>query len=119
MGNEDIVDHNQFLVEAKATPMDDMTDAKTYSICIRVKRTTVEYAYVSVLVSGEIMKRDDKGEVVNDENGHAHIDPQKLTYQAVEQARQKSVKWYGESEQIEPHPLQTPLHPTEISEKNR
>ena len=90
------------------------TDPKTYSVSVRVKRTTVEYAYVPVPVTGEIMETDEMGDEVRDEKGFAHIDPEKLMRRAAEQARQPSVKWYRESEHIEPHPIQKAPEPDEL-----
>ena len=81
-------------------------ELKAKSVSVRMKRMTVEYAYVSLLVTGEIMQTDDQGNVIRDKKGFAYLDPLKLIFRSTEQARQPSVKWYRESEQIEPHPVQ-------------
>lgn len=82
------------------------SEPKTYSISLRLRRTTVEYAYVSVLVTDENMQTDDEGNVVLDGQGHARLDPEKMVLQATEIARRPTVTWYRESEHIEPHPVQ-------------
>jgi hypothetical protein len=92
-------------------------DPRTYSISIRVKRTIVDCGYVSVPVANAIMRTGENGNVAQDEKGHAHIDPEKLTLQAIAWAREPSVKWFRESEQIEPHPIQKP--PDEIVSRIR
>jgi hypothetical protein len=70
----------------------------TYSISLRLRRTTTEYAYVSVPVVGDLVKPD--------EQGVGRIDVEALTQWAVEMGRRPEVVWYRETEQIKPHPLQ-------------
>lgn len=101
--------------QARAQSMKD-NSPKTYSISLRLRRTTIEYAYVSVLVTGDIMQADDEGNILQDANGHARIDPQKMVLRATELARRPTVTWYRESEQIEPHPIQKAPEADEMSE---
>ncbi len=78
----------------------------TYSISVRLRRTTLEYAYVRVPVTDGIMQTDDHGTVKTDEKGHAHIDPEKMVQRAMEILQAGPPRWYPEGEKIEPHPIQ-------------
>lgn len=86
---------------------------RTYSISVRVRRTTLEYAYVLVPVDNQIMRTDDAGLPLRDENGSARIDGEKFAAQAVTLAGSSIVEWYPESSHIEPHPLQKPREENE------
>ena len=79
------------------------------SIALRLKRTTIEFAYVRVLVTDEVMKTDACGRVVTSEEGGASLDTDKLLSRGIEIAKLPSVEWYPESQSIEPHPIQKPL----------
>lgn len=83
------------------------------SIALRVRRTTVEFAYVRVLVTSEVMKADAAGKVITDDKGHARLDMDKLMQRGIELARVPGVEWYSDSESIELHPIQKPLEPGE------
>jgi hypothetical protein len=86
---------------------------RTYSIQVRVRRTTVEFAYVLVPVDSQIMRTDEAGVEVRDEKGSARIDGEKFAAQAVALAASPIVEWYQESSHIEPHPLQKPREENE------
>ena len=88
---------------------------QTYSISVRLQRLTTEYAYVRVPVTGDIMAVDPSGGVALDENGNAHIDPQRMVQRAVELARSPGVTWYQEQQQVQLHPLQKAPEPGETS----
>ena len=78
----------------------------SYSVSLRLRRVTVEYAYVRVPVTGEIMQTDETGTVKADEQGHVHIDPGKMVQRGIDLARSGPTRWYPEEETIEPHPIQ-------------
>lgn len=77
----------------------------TYSISLRLRRVTVEYAYVNVPVVGDVVKPD--------EQGVGRIDVAELTRRAVEMGRRPEVFWYREEQRVEPHPLQKAPEPGE------
>jgi hypothetical protein len=77
----------------------------TYSISLRLRRVTVEYAYVNVPVVGDLIKPDEQG--VN------RIDGGQLTGKAVEMSQNPEVVWYREEQRTEPHPLQKAPDPGE------
>ena len=60
----------------------------TYSISLRLKRVTVEYAYVNVPVVDDVVKPDEQG--VN------RIDSGVLTQKAIEMSQSPNVVWYRE-----------------------
>jgi len=76
---------------------DDDDPPRTYSIAVRIRRTTVEFVHVRVPVTDD---------VVSDER----IDTDKLFAEAKRiGATDASLRWLGDSEPaIEIHPLQTP-----------
>jgi hypothetical protein len=73
--------------------------AKTYSIAVRLRRTTTEEAYLSVPVDGAIMQ-DEPGA-----DGSYRMDPDKLWAEAIRLADQ-SAEWTVEDRQVTPHPIQ-------------
>lgn len=86
---------------------------KTYSVSLRVRRTTIEYTYVSVFVDSSIMQTDQAGNVVLDERGFAHIAPEKMTSRAIELSKAQPTRWFLESQSAEPHPIQKAPEPEE------
>lgn len=78
--------------------MDRTEPEATYSISLRLRRVTVEYAYVNVPVVDDVVKPDEQG--VN------RIDVAELTRRAFEMSQRPEVVWYREEQQIEPHPIQ-------------
>lgn len=56
----------------------------TYSISLRVRCTTTEYAFMSVPVNSSVMRTGASGNPVLDEKGFAHIDPEKRANRGVE-----------------------------------
>ena len=81
-----------------------MDENRTYSILIRLRRTTTEDAFIRVPVVGDLMLPE------VDEHGHHHIDSTKLVAAATRLAQEASVRWVRDGEpMIEPHPIQTPL----------
>jgi hypothetical protein len=89
---------------------------QTYSISVRLRRTTVEYAYVAVLVTDDVMQTDTEGDIVQSAQGGASIDFDNLILRATEIARRPTVTWYRETEQIEPHPIQKAPEADEMRE---
>ena len=88
---------------------------ETYSISFRLQRVTKEYAFVRVLVTDEIMRTNEYGEIILDERGTARIDGEKMTKRAIELGYLPSVEWYWESQEITPHPIQKAPGPGEKS----
>lgn len=70
----------------------------TYSVSLRLRRVTVEYAYVNVPVADDVVKPDEQG--VN------RLDFEALTGKAIEMSQSPEVVWYREEQKTEPHPLQ-------------
>jgi hypothetical protein len=68
---------------------------------------TVEYAYVSVPIAGDLVRPDDGG--VN------RIDSRAMAPRAVEMGQSPEVVWYREDQQVEVHPLQKARDPGETS----
>lgn len=66
-----------------------------------------------VPVDSSIMRTDSSGNVVLDEKGFAHIDPEKMAKRGVELSNAPNVKWFAESRAIEPHPIQRAPEPQE------
>ena len=72
--------------------------AETFSISLRLRRVTVEYAYVNVPVVDDVVKPDEQG--VN------RIDFAELTRKAIEMSQSPEVVWYREEQKTEPHQVQ-------------
>lgn len=85
--------------------MDRTEPEATYSISLRLRRVTVEYAYVNVPVVGDVVKPDDQGV--------GRIDMAELTRRAIEMGQRTEVAWYREEQRVEPHPLQKAPEPNE------
>ena len=81
----------------------------TYSVAVRIRRTTTEYAYVRVPVTDQVMQTDESGAITEDENGHHHLDGAKVVATAVELANSPSVVWHHEGVRLEMDPIQKPL----------
>jgi hypothetical protein len=76
--------------------------APTLSISFRLRRTTTEAVHVSVPITDEMTRPNDKGE-------GRKLDVDKIIRAALELGKLESTKWTQEGDpQIEPHPLQTP-----------
>jgi hypothetical protein len=76
-----------------------MDEAPTYSISVRLQRTTTEETYLSVPVDEAIMQDEPAA------NGNYRIDPPKLWAEAIRLAEQ-SADWTLEHRQVTPHPIQ-------------
>jgi hypothetical protein len=85
----------------------------TYSVSLRLRRITVEYAYVSVPVTDAIMQTDDHGELKTDEKRYTRIDVEKMVQRGIDIARSGQTRWYPEEEKVEPHPVQKAPDPGE------
>jgi hypothetical protein len=86
---------------------------KTVSVSFRVKRTTIEYAYVQVPVTEAVMASHKNTTEEDRDGGTRRLDPQKLFDRGLELADQPSVPWYPESKLVEPHPIQKAPEPNE------
>ena len=74
----------------------------TYSISVRLRRTKVEYAFVSVPIDEDVLERDPE------DNTKLKISPEKVSEAAKRLGTDGSVLWADEaSPLIELHPLQT------------
>ena len=72
--------------------------APTYSISVRLQRTTLEEAYVSVPVTGDVMDGH------ADKDGSFHLDPEKVMAAAVALGREAD--WAVEERSVSVHPVQ-------------
>ncbi|MER7278752.1 hypothetical protein ABT369_30355 [Dactylosporangium sp. NPDC000244] len=72
---------------------------KSYSIAVRLQRTTTEETYLSVPVDGAIMQDEPA------DDGNYRIDPGKLWAEAIRLAGE-SAAWTVEDRQVAPHPIQ-------------
>ena len=76
-------------------------EQKTYSISMRLRRTTVEYAFVPVPLDSNVMEPDPEGQ------NRFRVNPDKVVEIAKRMASQPDVVWARESDPlIEPHPWQ-------------
>ena len=85
--------------------MDDSEGETTYSISMRLRRLTVEYAYVNVPVTDDLIKPD--------EQGVGRIDVALMAQNAVEMGQHPEVVWYREEQRLETHPIQKAPEPGE------
>jgi hypothetical protein len=79
------------------------SDVKTLSIQIRLRRTTMEYGYVSVEVTPDIIGADGK------------LDAEELFRRAVGFSQEPQMIWYQEEQIVEPHQIQQQREPHEKS----
>jgi hypothetical protein len=82
----------------------------TYSISVRLRRTTTEETYVSVPVDGALLQQEPAAD------GSYRIDPGKLWTEAIRLAEQ-STNWTIEDRQVTPHPIQQA--PPQITRQHR
>jgi hypothetical protein len=75
-------------------------EPRSYSIQLRIRRTTVEDAFIGVPVTDRVLR--DAGD------GTARIDPEALYAEARRIAQDARVEWQTESRSVEPHELQIP-----------
>jgi hypothetical protein len=77
-------------------------ETKTYSVSVRLRRTKVEYAFVSVPVTGNVMEQDPEDPT------RLRMSGDKVFDLAKRMGADPTVLWAEESEPlIEVHPLQT------------
>ncbi len=79
----------------------------TYSISFRLQRTTIEFGFVRVPVTSDL--------IVEQPDGTGRIDVAKMVQRAVEMGQLPGVEWHPEGQQVEPHPIQTPPPDLEAS----
>jgi hypothetical protein len=80
----------------------DAGQVETYSMLLHLRRTVYEDAYVSVPLTGAVMRTDPK-------DGFLRIDFDLLAAQAGRISENPKVEWRTESTVVEPHPVQQPL----------
>jgi hypothetical protein len=83
---------------------DPMADAeqqpRTYSVSVRLQRTTLEFAFVSVPVSPDV--------VIAEPDGTGALDVEKLFARAIAMGREPGCVWETESQDVQMHPIQMP-----------
>lgn len=80
-----------------------MAEAKTYSICFRLRRTIVEDAFVRVSVTDEVFK------AYPDKDGKVRLDTEMLIKAAIMLGDDPSTRWLPEDRPtIQLHPWQIP-----------
>lgn len=72
---------------------------ETYSVSVRLRRTSVEERYVSVPITNELMQAEP------DEDGSYHLDPGKIFTAAIELG-QDDTDWSSEGREVTVHPIQ-------------
>ena len=77
--------------------------AETLSVQIRLRRTTIEYAYVNVEVTPDLIGSDGK------------LDSEGIFRRALEYGQEPQIVWYKEEQIVEPHPVQQQREPHEKS----
>jgi len=83
--------------------MSSLEDAKTFSVQIRLCRTTTEYGYVNVEITPDLIGLDGK------------LDSEGLFRRALEWGQEPQMVWYREEHIVEPHPVQQQREPHEKS----
>ena len=76
------------------------SEARSYSVSLRLQRVTHEYAFVKVPVTEAVMDEQP--------DGSWRLNGKKIFDAGVELGRGNEVAWVPEEESIHPHPLQTP-----------
>jgi hypothetical protein len=76
-----------------------LLEAEKLSIQIRLRRTTIEYGYVNVEVTPDMIGLDGK------------LDSEWLFQRALEWGQEPQMVWYGEEHIVEPHPIQQQREP--------
>ena len=77
--------------------------AETLSVQIRLRRTTIEYAYVNVEVTPDLIGSDGK------------LDSEGIFRRALEYGQEPQIVWCKEEQIVEPHPVQQQREPHEKS----
>jgi len=80
------------------------TSGATYSVSLRLQRTTTEFAFVSVPLTADL--------TIAKPDGTGQIDVEKMVQRAVEMGQASSVSWQKEEQHVKPHPVQ--MAPTDI-----
>jgi hypothetical protein len=72
----------------------------TYSVSFRIQRITTEAGFVSVPVTADL--------ILPQADGTGRIDVKRMVERAIEMGHSPEVEWQAESEQVQPHPIQSP-----------
>ena len=75
-------------------------EPQTYSVSVRLQRTTLESAFVSVPVSPDL--------IVVQPDGSGKLDAEKLFARAIEMGRNPGCVWEAESLDVQLHSIQMP-----------
>ena len=76
------------------------TSGATYSVSLRLQRTTTEFAFVSVPLTADL--------TIAKPDGTGQIDVEKMVQRAVEMGQAADIPRELESQQVQPHLIQTP-----------
>ncbi len=68
--------------------------AQNVAIQFRLLRITIDFGYVSVEVTPDLIQADNR------------LDVDKLMQRAIEMGQSPLMVWYGEGQEIDPHPTQ-------------
>ncbi|MDX2044946.1 MAG: hypothetical protein SF097_27290 [Acidobacteriota bacterium] len=68
--------------------------AQNIAIQLRLRRVTVEYGYASVEVAPDLIQAG------------SQLDVNKLMQRAIEMGQSPLMVWYGEGQEVDPHPTQ-------------
>jgi hypothetical protein len=75
-------------------------EVPAYSISYRLRRTTTEFAFVSVPVTADLLNKQP--------DGTGRLDGNRVVQRAIEMGQAPGVEWTLEERQIQPHPVQMP-----------
>lgn len=70
------------------------------SLSLRIQRTTVEYSYVQIPLTDDML--------VFDADGIGQVNTERAFERGLELAQEHDLVWFYESEQLLPHPWQRP-----------
>ncbi len=77
----------------------------TYSIQVRVQRTTTEHAFILVPVTSEV--------IIQKPDGTGTLDPEQVMHRALQLAASPEMQWLPEGCETQLHPVQRPREPGE------
>lgn len=75
-------------------------DEASYSVLFRLQRSTTESAFVSVLVTKDL--------IIEKPDGTSGLDVEKLAQRAVEMGQSSALDWDIENQSVNLHPIQVP-----------
>lgn len=75
-------------------------EPQAYSVSVRLRRTTLESAFVGVPVSPDV--------IIVQPDGSGKLDAEKLFARAIEMGHKSECVWEAESVDVQLHPIQMP-----------